>query len=110
MSTEKGDILISDIIKRVWARDRQKISLYPVEVRDQCCDALLVSFAAKGMAEKLEISRGKGRYGWWHESCSTEYLRELLNHHIKKGDMRDVMNLAAMIYFRESAGIDGGQK
>ncbi len=29
----------------------------------------------------------------------------MLKEHVEKGDMRDVMNIAAMIYYREYAGI-----
>lgn len=76
----------------------------PPELVEKLADAKLVNFASGAMLEKLEIARSKGRGGWWDkERCSVEHLRELLNGHIEKGDMRDVMNLAAMIYVRELA-------
>lgn len=67
-------------------------------------DGILIRLATLGMEEKLGQARESGRGGWWNgEVCSIEFLRELLTDHIEKGDMRDVMNLAAMIYVREQS-------
>lgn len=73
---------------------------------DMIADNYLVAIAGKAMAEKLEAARKKGRGGWWREDCAVSDLRQMLRDHIKKGDMRDVMNLAAMIFVREI--VDGG--
>lgn len=67
-------------------------------------DYRLVQFATQAMEEKLKISRDKGRHGWWDESvCSIQDLQNLLEEHVTKGDMVDVMNIAAMIYVRQCA-------
>lgn len=71
---------------------------------DEIMDDRLCHFAYGAMKEKLEVAREKGRGGWWDaDRCSLEYLRSLLVEHVEKGDMVDVMNLAAMIYARECA-------
>lgn len=59
-------------------------------------DALDVSVRAK-----LDVSRAKGRGGWWDQSrCDVELLRQMLREHVEKGDMIDVAVLAGMIYVR----------
>lgn len=75
------------------------------EFRDEFMDNELVNSAKKAMEEKLKAARNKGRGGWWSDDCKAESLKEMLKEHVEKGDMRDVMNIAAMIYYRESAGI-----
>ena len=74
----------------------------------QTCDLIadnkLVLHASNAMCEKLRLARVRGRGGWWDNTdCSIEHLRSLLREHVEKGDMRDVMNLAAMVYVREIA-------
>tara|TARA_R110002124_G_scaffold80776_4_gene213543 strand:+ start:650 stop:970 length:321 start_codon:yes stop_codon:yes gene_type:complete len=81
------------------------ISYISPEFRDEFMDKELVDLAKIAMKEKLEITRKKGRGGWWSDDCKTETLKEMLKKHVEKGDMRDVMNIAAMIYYREYAGI-----
>jgi hypothetical protein len=66
-------------------------------------DENLVEVASKAMLEKLSISRQKGRGGWWSDDCTIERLNSMLLDHVNKGDMRDVMNIAAMIYYKERA-------
>lgn len=69
---------------------------------DMIADDKLVLHASEAMREKLKMARVKGRGGWWSdEECTVEHLRSLLREHLEKGDMRDVMNLAAMVYVRE---------
>ena len=58
-------------------------------------DVAVDRFAAM-MKEKLAIARAKGRGGW--ETCYEEELLEMLDHHVLKGDMRDVANIAMMIH------------
>ena len=67
-------------------------------------DERLVRHAAEAMREKLKLARVRGRGGWWNsDECTIDDLRSLLREHIEKGDMRDVLNLAAMVYVREIA-------
>ena len=67
-------------------------------------DEFLLNAARDGMLQKLKAAREKGRGGWWNQDeCSIGYLKELLCEHLAKGDMRDVMNLAAMIHVRTIA-------
>lgn len=73
--------------------------------KDALMDHHLAIAGQAAMTEKLGDARVKGRGGWWTPECSNEKLKTMLKEHIDKGDMRDVMNLAAMIYFRETVGI-----
>ena len=74
-------------------------------VDDMRADFRLVDFARQAMQEKLAIARSRGRGGWWNpDECSVNLLRQMLREHVEKGDMRDVMNIAAMIYVRECIG------
>ena len=69
---------------------------------DEQADRLLVQLAGAAMQRKLEIASVlRGRGGWHRSDCSEGYLRELLAEHVVKGDLVDVMNLAAMIYARQ---------
>ena len=73
-------------------------------IYDMIADDKLVRHAADAMQEKLKLARVKGRGGWWNsDECTIDDLRSLLREHVEKGDMRDVLNLAAMIYVREIA-------
>ncbi|MCF2900954.1 hypothetical protein L1267_11115 [Pseudoalteromonas sp. OFAV1] len=92
-------------IKEKWQSFRNGINSISDEYREEFMDTELVNSAKNAMAEKLLDSRNKGRGGWWSENCSTEHLNELLKEHVNKGDMVDVMNIAAMIYYREAAGM-----
>lgn len=67
---------------------------------EQVADEILVEQATRAMLEKLKKKRCEGRGGWHTDSCSNNKLMESLKDHIEKGDMVDVMNLAAMIYVR----------
>lgn len=54
---------------------------------------------AEAMRDKMRISREEyGRTGW--ETCSVEYLRDLLVLAVEKGDPVDVANYAMMIWGR----------
>ncbi|GLX85069.1 hypothetical protein tloyanaT_13210 [Thalassotalea loyana] len=97
---------MGNLNKAEWKRlSKQLMSLKP-ELRDIEADQWLVAFAQKAMSEKLTDARMKGRGGWWTTDCDTEFLKELLKEHVDKGDMRDVMNIAAMIWFRQAASIE----
>lgn len=74
------------------------------QFHDEMADANLVQYAHRAMEQKLALARSKGRGGWWNaDECPVALLREMLRSHVDKGDMRDVLNLAAMIYVREVA-------
>jgi len=68
---------------------------------DDAADASLVTYAGLAMISKLKASREKGRSGWWREEVTINDLMRMLLDHIRKGDMRDVMNIAGMIYVRD---------
>ena len=73
-------------------------------ITEMLFDEFLLNAARDGMLQKLKAAREKGRGGWWNkDECSVGYLKVLLFEHIAKGDMRDVMNLAAMIHVRTIA-------
>ncbi|HEB94362.1 MAG TPA: hypothetical protein ENI94_13060 [Gammaproteobacteria bacterium] len=74
------------------------------DITEQSADDRLVAYAAIAMKEKLRVARLKGRGGWWNpDECNIEQLRHMLQEHLEKGDVVDVMNFAAMIYARECA-------
>lgn len=58
--------------------------------------------AAVAMADKMQLSRDKGRFGW-HDpaACHTRTLMDSMLNHIVKGDLVDVMNLAMMVWLRQ---------
>lgn len=59
-------------------------------------DDLAVDAFAQAMKAKMAASRAKGRDGW--ETCPEDYLLAMLQHHVHKGDMRDVGCIAMMIH------------
>ena len=70
---------------------------------DHYLDRALRNHSSFAMELKLEHKREQGRGGWWDaDQCTINDLRELLRDHVEKGDMVDVMNIAAMIYAREA--------
>lgn len=69
---------------------------------DEAMDELLVQEAARLMRNKLAVARLKGRGGWWNPAeCTVRGLQTMLEDHVDKGDPVDIMNIAAMIAFRE---------
>ena len=68
-------------------------------------DDLAVDRFAVMMKEKLAAARAKGRGGW--ETCEEGLLLDLLNGHVRKGDMRDVANIAMMIHLNREASSRG---
>lgn len=93
-------------INEKWPHIANSIGNIAPEFRNEFMDNELTNSVKKAMEEKLELAREKGRGGWWSTDCDTTYLKQILKEHIDKGDMRDVMNIAAMIFYRESAGIE----
>lgn len=98
---ETNDYIREDLesIRRLAAGDPDAREIY-----EKLADDRLVRHAANAMREKLQVARVKGRGGWWNgEECTIDHLRSLLRDHVEKGDMRDVLNFAAMVYVREIA-------
>ena len=73
----------------------------PKESQEEKIDYLLCSITHHEMIKKLEVAREKGRCGWWKEECNIDFLKDMLREHIEKGDMIDVINIAAMIMLKE---------
>jgi len=63
-------------------------------------DATLLMHGATAMQARLAEKRAAGRAGWHGPDCDNERLLHMLHSNLDKGDMVDVMNLAAMIDFR----------
>ncbi len=97
-------------IQEKWPCVANDINNLDPHLRDEFMDNELTNSVKKAMEEKLKVARQKGRGGWWSTDCNTKHLREMLKEHIDKGDMRDVMNLSAMIFYREYAGIEYSEK
>ncbi len=100
---ESIDGLLSADLKSV----RAMLNTTPLDgaIANEMMDRRLVEYASKAMAAKLARSRQKGRGGWWDpKDMSVDALRKMLVEHVAKGDMRDVMILAAMVWARETAG------
>lgn len=64
---------------------------------DHIVDDCLTQMSVIAMNLKLAKARAKGRTGWWRDECTIEALKSMLVEHVAKGDMVDVMNIAAMI-------------
>jgi hypothetical protein len=70
-------------------------------VQDEDADQLLVQLAGEAMLNKLSKKRADGRMGWWTTNTDSGELRTMLERHVEKGDMVDVLNIAAMILVRQ---------
>ncbi len=97
---EMPTIKLDESVRRMTLGLRTQLMGYT----DQEIDDFMVEFASVKMKDKMEQSRNKGRGGWHTPKCSTETLRKMLQEHIEKGDMIDVMNIAGMILVREYIG------
>ena len=70
-------------------------------IDDELIDYILVENTAQEMRIKLEKKRQVGRGGWHHpNNIDNSMLFKMLCDHVYKGDMIDVINLAAMIHAR----------
>lgn len=78
---------------------------YLVSLNGENADGLLAETCSAHMKEKLAKKREQGRHGWHHD-CSNKVLLQMLESHVRKGDMVDVMNLAGMIHMREYYGVE----
>lgn len=95
---------IREFVKKDIGSLRSLHRVVKKEIIEESADDRLVKYACMAMREKLKISMERGRGGWWNpDECSIEQLRYMLQEHMEKGDMVDVMNFAAMIYARECA-------
>lgn len=88
-------------IGAVISHDIELFDSHP-EVMILNIDDHLSDLTALAMKEKLSIARSKGRGGWWMDDCTIEKLKSMLAECIAKGDMIDVINIAAMIYAKEA--------
>ena len=70
---------------------------------DVDADEAMVVMATEAMTAKLAKKRNDGRGGWHGSDCTTDRLRSMLEAHVHKGDMVDVLNIAGMIYAREQS-------
>lgn len=87
--------------------DMTDLKAYALAVQtDETADNMLVAITSRAMQEKLEKKRYDGRSGWHTDACSIAFLEELLEEHIAKGDMVDVINIAAMIMVRNMFNSD----
>ena len=77
------------------------LNAFVMRQTDEKADEILVDMVRHEMTEKLEKKRAQGKGGWFGPNCSNAFLHELLSEHLHKGDMVDVINLAAMILARE---------
>lgn len=68
--------------------DKSQTTIHP--------DDIAVDQFAEMMKAKMASSRAKGRSGW--QECQTEYLLDMLQEHVDKGDMRDVACIAMMLH------------
>ena len=72
-----------------------------VRMPNHISDEILVEMTAYEMTQKLEKKRKSGRHGWFGPNCSNRLLKQILSENMAKGDMIDVINLAAMIHARK---------
>ena len=70
-------------------------------LEDQAACECLVEHAAELMLAKFELKRREGAGGWHDAGVSINELYDSLQGHVVKGDMVDVLNIAAMIKGRE---------
>ena len=79
----------------------ETIQLFINNIDDSMADQILIDQTIQAMNEKLEMKRAQDRSGWQSSKCSNDILKQMLLKHIEKGDMIDVINIAAMIMVRE---------
>lgn len=64
-------------------------------------DDQAIDIFARGMKDKMEQCRDRGKYGWDNPNlCSEEHLLDLLIASVKKGDLIDIANYSMMLYNR----------
>lgn len=72
-------------------------------VTEELIDFIMVEETAIAMLEKLSRKRAEGKKGWSHRhTVKNVDLLKMLQEHIHKGDMIDVINIAAMIRARNT--------
>jgi len=74
------------------------------DLLDVMADERMVEIVEAAMTEKLAVKRMQGRGGWHTRACSIGALKGMLEEHVEKGDMVDVLNIAGMILARQQAG------
>lgn len=88
----------------------EKQSIHAYETDEWACAAGVLRFSA-AMRSKLDRKRQDGRGGWNKpDECSVEFLRQLLDEHVRKGDPVDIANICMMIWNRENPkGLSNGE-
>lgn len=79
---------------------RTMISGFVDRLQNKEADDLLVRIIFEEMTARLTQKRNEGRGGWYTNACSNKELRQMIDEHLAKGEMIDVINLSAMIHCR----------
>jgi len=77
------------------------MQIFVLRTDSKTADSILVDMVYDEMTKKLELKRRQGRGGWNGANCDNALLLGMLKDNVEKGDMIDVINLAAMILARQ---------
>lgn len=92
------------MIEKIVMRNNPNKDLYThfvVNARSEDADGILVEFTAQEMRKRLNEQRKRGFTGWHTPQCTNENLLQRAKANLEKGDLIDVINLAAMILARK---------
>lgn len=91
------------IEKVVMAKNPNKdlYAHFVINARAEDADGTLVEFTAHEMRQRLREQREKGFSGWNTPQCTNDNLMHRLVKNLEKGDLIDVINLAAMLLARQ---------
>jgi hypothetical protein len=81
--------------------NKQLVGAFISRISNEEADSILCEFTSYHMRQKLEKKRNDGKHGWFNSTCTNVNLMEMLKEHLNRGDMIDVINLAAMIEARK---------
>lgn len=76
------------------------VAAFVLRQSNEKADSILVDIVYHEMTKRLAEKRQAGRGGWFGPNCTNKELLAMLQRNLQKGDMIDVINLAAMIYAR----------
>ena len=88
-------------MKLTSSTDNEFMIEWILRLRDEEADLIMVDMVAFEMRKKLKEKRIAGRTGWFGVHYNRDQLLSMLNEHVAKGDMVDVLNIAGMILARE---------
>lgn len=80
--------------------DKNMIMAFLIGCPAEKADHILVERTAYHMRDRLKAQREKGFHGWNTPQCSNEDLLRRLKGNLDRGELLDVINLAAMILAR----------